>query len=287
MRKFKPFVVLGIAVIIGLFASLLVYTSLQKKAKGKEAIVETQTIAVAKIDLGWGTSLTKEMIKMEPFLKSSLPAGTFPDFSNLVGRIIISPVKAEEPILESRLAPTSLKTGGVAAIITPKKRAVAVKVDKVIGVAGFVHPGNRVDVLVTIPKGKTEVPTTKTVLENILVLAAGPEVEIKGKGKEEKASLVDVITLEVAPEEAEKLALAATEGKLQLALRNFTDTEEVVTRGISIPTMLGSYSGSALQTKSKAKDSRLTRREPPAQPSFVAELIRGGKISTVKLEGGI
>ena len=225
MGKYRPIILLGMAVIIALVATLLAINWLQTKAKGREPVLETQEVAVSKVDLTWGTALTKEMIETKPFLKKSLPAGNFSDTSSLVGRVLISPVKANEPILESRLAPLSVKTGGVAAMISPKKRAIAVKVDKVIGVSGFIHPGNRVDILVTLASGKSATPVTKTVLENILVLAAGPEIETTGK--EAKPSQVDVITIEVTPEEAEKLSLAVTEGRIMLVLRNVTDTEDV------------------------------------------------------------
>jgi pilus assembly protein CpaB len=211
---------------------------------------------------------------------------------------LTSPVKANEPIFETKLAPTSVKTGGVAAVITPKKRAVAIRVDKTIGVSGFIHPGNRVDILVTLSTGKTPVPLTKTILENILVLAAGPETETKGK--EEKPSNVDVITIEVTPEEAEKVALAASEGRLQLALRNFSDTEDVITKGTTIPTLLASYSqGPVKEAKASARKVAVKRvietetpvpapvvEKPPAKPSvFIVELIKGTKTSEVKFEG--
>jgi pilus assembly protein CpaB len=147
------------------------------------------------------------------------------------------PVKANEPILKSRLAPDSIATGGVAAVVDPNKRAMAVKVDKVIGVSGFVHPGNRVDVLVSLQKTeRDDKPITKIVLQNILVLATGAEMEQRGKN--EKPVQVDVITLELMPEDAEKLALATTEGKIQLALRSFNSSEEIATRGATIPTLL-------------------------------------------------
>jgi len=225
-----------------------------------------------------------------------------------VGRVLISPVKANEPILESRLAPTSIRTGGVAAVVSPKKRAAAVKVDKVIGVSGFVHPSNRVDVLVTMTMGKTPTSITKTVLENILVLAAGPEFE--AKSKEEKQAAVDVVTLEVTPEEAEKLALAASEGKILLVLRNFSDTEEILTKGMTIPTLLASYSGSGYSAVTETKPApapAVARRTPAPSKApapiveksvpeksvknekpkpFVVELIKGTKTSEVKFQGG-
>jgi len=168
---------------------------------------------------------------------------------------------------------------------------VAVRVDKVIGVAGFVHPGNRVDVLVTMSKGKAgkdEEPVTKIVLENILVLAAGPEVTTV-KGKEQQPAAVDVITLEVTPEETEKLALAATEGKLQLALRGLIDTEEVLTKGTSIPALLASYSGSGPVVGAKGKTSKEASARKLFQTEkkvFFVELIQGGKVTTKKFEEG-
>lgn len=216
---------------------------------------------------------------------------------------MIFPVMAGEPIFESRLAPTNVKTGGVAAMIKSKKRAIAVRVDKIIGVSGFIHPGNRVDVLVTLASGKITNPITKTVLENILVLAAGPEMETKGK--EEKPSPVDVITLEVTPEEAEKVTLAATEGRVVLVLRNFNDTEDFFTKGITIPALLASYSSPSPVKEAKTVNRKVvgsgkpapvvlptpiierveSEKPTPAKPTiFIVELIKGTNISEVKFE---
>jgi pilus assembly protein CpaB len=296
MGKSKPFILFGIAVVVALITSVLIYNWLQTKAKGKEPVaLQTQAVAVAAADLSWGTVLTQEMTKTVPFPKGSLPEGYFSDPSSLTGRVLISPVKANEPIFETKLAPTNIKTGGVAAVITPKKRAIAIKVDKTIGVSGFIHPGNRVDVLVTLQTGDAPpVAMTKTVLENVLVLAAGPETEIKGK---EKPSDVDVITLEVTPEEAEKVGLASTQGRIQLTLRNFNDAEDVITKGAIIPTLVASYSyGPTKETKMdgrrvmvrKGIERAVAKSSAPAavKPSvFIIELIKGGKSSEVKFEG--
>jgi len=205
----------------------------------------------------------------------------------------------------------TIKTGGVAAVITPKKRAVAIKVDKVIGVSGFIRPGNRVDVLVTLPEGKVKGSTssissiTKTILENVLVLTVGQELE--KKGKEEKPSEMDVITLELTPEETEKIALAAMEGKLTLALRNFNDTEDVFTKGSTVPALLDSYYGPGTETKAPSTPSvKKASRKGPASPRistpvagmktedeklvsekpkpFVVELIKGSSKTEVKFE---
>ena len=320
MAKLKSFIPVGVAVIIALITSLMIYSYLQKKSKGQEVIVETRPVAVAAVDLSWGTTLTKEMIKKVDFLKRSLPGDFFADPASLVGRVLIYPVKANEPIFESRLAPENVKTGGVGAVISPKKRAVAVKVDKVIGVSGFIQPGSRVDVLITLTTGKSFTPVSKTILENLLVLASGSDTKEK-KGFEERASSTEVITLEVTPEEAEKLAMAAAEGKIQLALRNSSDTEKVLTSGTTLSALLASYSlqGPVRETSGVAKkqtESKPPVLEPPPTPivkervedkppilqkppvpvvkevlqveekkPFIVEVIKGSKVNEVKFEG--
>jgi pilus assembly protein CpaB len=300
MGKYKSVMLLGVAVIIALMTSLLVYGYIQKKGKVKEVAVETQPVVVAAVDLSWGTRITNEMLKKANFLKESLSTGYFSDPASVVGRVVIYPVKVNEPIFESRLAPTEVKTGGVAAVISPRKRAIAVKIDKVIGVSGFIHPGNRVDVLMTLATGRTFNPVTKTILENILVLAVGSETKER-KVSEEKSSPTDVITLEVTPEEAEKLALAATEGRLQLALRNFSDMENVITQGTTVSTLVGSHAPSpSKDTKPSVRREVEVKKvtpqelppppiekkvESPKPPTHTVELIKGSKVSEMKFEG--
>jgi pilus assembly protein CpaB len=300
MGKYRSVMLLTAAIVVALITSLLIYGYLQRRGKSKETVIETQPVVVAVVDLSWGTTLASEMVKKVDFLKGSLVGGYFNDPSSVVGRVVIFPVKANEPIFESRLAPVNVKTGGVAAIITPKKRAVAVKVDKVIGVSGFIHPGNRVDVLITIATGKTFAPMTKTILENILVLAVGPETKER-KGSEEKSSPTDVITLEVTPEEAERLALGATEGRIQLALRNYSDNVEMKTQGTTLPNLLGPYAYSHSTGTKPVVRKEVEIRKPVSKPSsqpqvvpkvemrrpvvFVVEVIKGSKFSEVRFEG--
>ena len=286
-----PIIMLVAALLIAGIASVLIYGMLQKKASVKMATQDTQTIAVAAFDVKWGTVLAKEFIKTQPYLKTSLPAGYIADPQAAVGRVVLYPIKAGEPISESRLAPVDVKTGGLAAVVAPNKRAMGVKVDKVVGVSGFIHPGNRVDVLVSLPKSDNVTASiTKTVLENIPVLAVGVEVE-QSSGQKEKAAPVDVITLEVTPEEGEKLALAAVEGKLQLALRNYGDSEEVKTKGTTISQLLTSYSGgvasaSVQATKSGSAPAKRTVRVKQGDLTpgkvYTVEVIKGSKSTQEK-----
>jgi pilus assembly protein CpaB len=285
-RMSPPVIMLVVALLIAGIVSYWSYGLLQKKTVEQAVPSDTQQIAVAAYDLKWGTVITNEVLKMQPYLKGSLPPGYIADLTAAVGRVVMYPIQVNEPITESRLAPTSVKAGGVAAIVTPKKRAMAMRVDKVVGVSGFIHPGHRVDVLVSTKDQDKDI--TKIVLENIPVLAVGTEIE-QAAGQKEKAAQVDVITLEVTPEEAEKLALAATVGKLQLALRNYTDTDDVMTRGTRITNLLSSYSGSAPASGSgPTKKGTAVRRTAPAEPArgFTVELIKGNKVSEVKFSRG-
>ncbi len=290
MRKKKALIFIGLTIIIALVTSGIIYTKLQQGLREAQAL-ETP-VAVAVDNLYLGTVLKKEMIKTAPFLKESLPEGYFSDPSSLEGRVVISSIRINEPIFESRLAPSDIKKGGVAAVINSSKRAMAVKVDKIIGVSGFIHPGDRVDVLVTLKNYDINSSATKTVLQNILVLAVGPEIEEdETKGK---PSMVDVITLEVTPEEGEKLALAATAGKVLLSLRNPIDTESVETEGATIPVLLSSYNqvkqakDSGVETR-KSKTRKIVRKEKQTMSShekstYKVDLIKGNKLDEITLE---
>ena len=221
-----------------------------------------------------------EMLKTTPYLKESLPKGHFSKLADITGRVLISPVRANEPITEHKLAPNSIETGGVAAVLKPGKRAIAVKGDKVIGISGFINPGNRVDILVTIEDPKKKEEKTKTILENILVLATGTQIQENEKGE---PSPVDVYTLEVDPEDGERLALAAAEGRVQLALRSILDTETVLTTGVTIPKMLAAFSYAEEKPKPvAAQKKRSTNRRWIPRNTVTVDIIKGTDTSQKK-----
>jgi pilus assembly protein CpaB len=259
---------------MALITSTLAYSWLRQQAKPaaepQPEALKTQMVAVTKLDLPWGTKLGDEMVQMVAFPHGHAPDGHIGSLDDVSGRVLLTSLKRHEPILQTRLAPKGVATGGVAALMSPSHRAMAVKVDEVVGVAGFVKPGDRVDVLVTIsPTEKASQTITKVVLENALVLAAGTDLERKGQDKE--PAQVKVITLEVTPDESEKLALAATEGKLRLALRSPLNTEPVLTRGATIPSLLASY--------------RVPQEAPAkAKQRVEMELIKGGSVSRVSFQ---
>jgi pilus assembly protein CpaB len=242
MGNWKAALPITLSLVIAIGGSYFLYQWIEKQ-RAPKAVIQVQAeavpVSVSVGNLPWGTKLKPEMLKTTPYLKQSLPAGYFSNLNDIQGRILIAPLKANEPITEHKLAPISMETGGVSAVLAPGKRAIGVKGDKVIGLAGFVNPGNHVDVLVTVKDPDTKKEKTKTILERIPVLATGTQIEKNEKGE---PAPVDVYTLEVTAEEAEKLALAASEGRIQLALRNVTDGDDVMTEGMTIPKLLASYS---------------------------------------------
>jgi pilus assembly protein CpaB len=268
MGKWKVIIPIALSLVIALTLTISLYKWVKKQTTEKDAVQakqETVSIVVAAVDLPWGTKLESKMIKTLPYIKESLPPGYLSSTESLEGRVLISPLRPNQPILEPCLAPVSVTTGGVSAIVTSGKRALAVKGDKVIGLSGFIRPGNRVDVLVTITVPKTKEEVTKTVLEDVLVLATGIEIQEKSEGG--KPHSVDVYTLEVTPEEGERLALASAKGKLHFALRNVTDKETVLTKGATI-------SGTVESFLPKTK----TRRQGK-KAAFVVEVINGDQVT--------
>jgi len=276
MGNWKTIAPILISIVIAVAGSVFIYRWISSKTGPKEVVklqTEAVPIAVAAVDLQWGTQLKPEMIQTAPFLKESLPVGYFTRTADLNNRVVISPIKKGEPLVEHRLAPESIKTGGVSAVLESGKRAVAVKGDKVMGLAGFVNPGNRVDVMVTIQDPRANLEKTKVVLENIPVLASGTQIQKNEKGE---PSPVDVYTLEVTVEEAEKLSLAATKGKLQFALRNITDTEPVLTKGTTISQVLASLSRRVAKSKAPVKWE-------PRDSSVTVEVIKGNDVKKEKV----
>ena len=280
MGRWKAFIPIILALIVATGGSVFLYKWLQVKTAPAAVVqVEAQAVpvVVAAVDLTWGTKLTKEMVKTVPFLKESLPAGYLSDLEALEGRVVITPLKEREPVLESRLASTDVTVGGVSAVIKPGMRAVAVKGDKVIGISGFIQPGNRVDVLVTMNDPTTKNEITKMVLSNVLVLATGTEIEDSRDGKPRP---VDVYTLEVDPEQAERLGLAAAEGKLQFALRNMMDMETVLTKGATVAQTLRSLRG----LDATPPPPTVKEWSTPGKKSFTVETIKGDKVGSQKFD---
>lgn len=283
MNVNKRLIFLILALTVAGVVSFLAFEMVTKAPEIKTVVseVETEMVAVAARDVDRGAELVREDIVQASFLKSSIPEGSHGEIEQLVGRTLIQPVKKTELLLESKLAPTDATGGGMAVIVAPGKRAMSVKVDKVIGVSNFLKPGHLVDVLVSIKKeGVKDDFMTKIVLENILVLSSGPQL---AEGEKKDTKPYEVVTLEVNPKEAEKLALALTRGKIQLALRNYSDKADELTKGATVSTLLSSYrvpeETVVVKTVEKTKVVKRTRR--PRR--IMVEVMNGNDVQRIQM----
>ena len=234
MKNIKAFALLLVAIVLGLSAA--VYANAWV---GQRSNLSANKVVVAAVDIPAGGKIAPEMLTALDWPSGALPAGSVNDPAQLKDRVVKLDVVRGEAIIEGKLAPVGTK-GGLSAVIAEGKRAMTVRVNDVVGVAGFALPGNYVDILVHTQqdgKGKDDraKPISKTVLEHVLVLAVAQEA-----GRDDtKPKVVSAVTLELSLADAEKLDLARSIGTLSLALRNQTDPEKVSTEGITKGDLFG------------------------------------------------
>lgn len=250
--------------------------SYMQNVQVKTVALPTRPVVVAAADLELGAELRPDDLRVVEWPESAMPMGAFATPDEIVGRGLVMPVIQNEPILPMKLAAKDAGSG-LPVVIPEGKRAVSVRVNEVIGVAGYVLPGTKVDVLATAtPTQNREDTTTKLVLSNVQVLAAGTKLE--QDGEQGKPVSVNVVTLLVTPEESEKLTLGATEGKIQLALRNPLDKDTPETPGIQPASLLGTRAARPAHKAGTARASRpVATVAAAAAPEPTVEIIRGDK----------
>jgi pilus assembly protein CpaB len=275
--RYRALLMLLIAIVAGLAAVLMAARWMQQQGG------ERGRIAVAASDVELGARLTPEMIRMVEWPLSSVPPGAFTDGPKLEGRVVTSAVHRGEPLLESRLAAEGSK-GGLSAVMPEGKRAMTVRVNDVIGVAGFALPGSFVDIMVnTQEEGSARADrdraVSKIVLERILVLAVAQESDRDST----KPKVVSAVTLELTPAQAEILDLARSVGTLSLVLRNQAESAATTNGGATKEMLLGGARVAAAPASAPAPAAP-TRRVAarPATPAAVpvaarqcVEIIRG------------
>jgi pilus assembly protein CpaB len=270
------------ALLVSAVASFLVYhfVVVHVEAASRRPVAKRKLLVAAKTleaghliqdtDLHWISSAV------------AAPDGVLNDLQQAVGRGVIAVIYPNEPIAEGRLAPRGAGAG-LASMIPIGKRAVALKIDEVVGLAGFVVPGMRVDVLVA--GGNTEAGRNgvlaRTVLQNIEVLSAGQKIEKTADGKPQDAQVVNLL---VSPDQAEVLSLASSEAKVQLVLRNPLDTKEEKTHGTSVAALFGMPEAPAPKVVAAAAPVRVPRAAAPAAPAQTVEVFSGTKRSEQALE---
>ncbi len=274
MNRSRLLMIGGLALAIGLLVSYTVYNQLQKsRGANNEHLVQ---VVVAANDIAIGSKLEDRDARLVSVPESSVPPGAFGRVSQVRGRGAVLPITKGDFILPSKLAGENAGSG-LPSMIPQGMRAVSVRVNDVVSVAGFVQPGTRVDVLATGSQGNEH--QTTTVLENVAVIAVGKNLD---RNAPPDAAPAPVITLLVSPDDAQKLALASQEGRIQLSLRNPLDTRK---GGIGATRASSLYPGQAPPpTESKPKAHRVVAKAtPPAQPqAYQVEMIRGSKRDETK-----
>ncbi|HEX3694217.1 MAG TPA: Flp pilus assembly protein CpaB [Polyangia bacterium] len=254
-------------------------------------------VVVATMDLPLATTLQPEHLKVMAWPSGARPEGTFGDPKELVGRVLVAKMFRSEAFLDTKLADRAAGSG-LAALIPESMRAAAVRVDDVVGVAGFIHPEDRVDVIVTMRPEQGGETASKVILQNVRVLAVGKEIEVDDQ-KRNKVLPVTVATLLVTTDQSEALALASAQGKLLLTLRGQADKTEPATAGIAPTALMGTARPRPSEPAKTKSDERPIARvarpavhvavaPPPAPASArgeVVEILRGDRFEQRKFDG--
>ncbi len=279
--------ILAVAFVCAVLASYLVVTYVRKQEQlARAGKIEVQPVVVATNDIPVGTRITASVLGVRSWPRTGVPQGAASEPQAVVGRLVKGEIARDEPILDHRLFPSGLGDGpappGVMSVIVPPgKRAMTVGVNEVIGVSGFILPKNRVDVIATkTDKGMDK--STKTILQNIEVLAAGQRLEQKG----EQSVQVPTVTMAVTPAEAEQLALSLNEGKIHIVLRSIMDSQNAHAAKNSHPSAnkrveKGSGPSTAarslVETRAVAPSTSARSTERKGAKGLVVEVIRGDK----------
>jgi pilus assembly protein CpaB len=285
-----------VALTAGGAAAMLLRFYMQASSRAAPVLAK---VLVASMDLPIATTLRAEHLKEMDWPETAQPPGSIHDVKDALGRVVITKLVKGESILVSKLA--SKDAGrGLAALIPESMRAVAVRVDDVVGVAGFVHPEDRVDVIVTMRPSKPSdaEPISKVILQNVKVLAVGKEIESNDTTRN-KPMPVTVATLLVTPDDSEKLALAASQGKLLLTLRSWSDSATVETPGVVPTAMMANASPPVVAKGDSGDDARRrsrSKRDEPPPPAVAAtpaappprkdtvEILRGDRFEERKFD---
>jgi pilus assembly protein CpaB len=271
-RRTRPLLLLLLALASGGVAALVALRYLRQQTAPLLAAERPKAqVVVAARPMPVGAVVGERDVKLVEWSGSVVPAGYFGNMAEVVGRGLIIPMEENEPVLAGKLAAQGIG-GGLPVIIDEGMRAFSIGVDQVIGVSGFVGPNTRVDVLLTLAASPSlREATTKVIMQNLKILAAGQQIQ---QDKEGKPQQVPVITVLVTPEQAETLGLATGQGRIQLALRNTLDTVNVRTTGAPVSSLMGT------PPSRRAPVSRRTvavQASEPEPTSTTVEVYRGGQ----------
>ncbi|MGH7525150.1 MAG: Flp pilus assembly protein CpaB [Gemmatimonadales bacterium] len=274
-RRTRPLLLLLLALSSGGVAALMALRYLRQQTPLMAVEPPSAKVVVATRTLALGAIVGERDVKLVNWAGAVVPGGFYATPEEVIGRGLLVPLQENEPVLAGKLAPKGAG-GGLPVIIEEGMRAFSVAVDQVIGVSGFVTPSTRVDVLLTlIGTPNLREPATKLIMQNVRTLAAGHSIQQDKDGKPQE---VPVVTLLVTPEQAETLALAASQGRIQLALRNTMDTANVQTSGTRVSALMSPPSGRS------PRRAAAVRASVPEPNSTTVEVYRGGARTLMKFE---
>jgi pilus assembly protein CpaB len=275
-RTNRTLVVLAVAIAVATIASWSIYKAVERIPERQVEVASVFTV-VASRQIPIGTLLTADDVKLVAWPARAPVAGAASDVKAVINRGLIASVAENEPITESKLAPVGVG-GGLPPSIPAGMRAISIKVNEVVGVAGFVTPGTRVDLVVTVSRQQDSM--SRVVVSNVQVLSAGTKIEQDKKSSEPIPS--SVVTLMVTPEDAERVALASNEGKITLTLRNPLDTLPTDTHGIRIGGLMGEPAPPPVAKVVKGQKIMVTPKTQAVEASvapkfYTVEAIRAAK----------
>jgi pilus assembly protein CpaB len=275
----------GVSLVAAIASALLLTRYMDRRTA--QARVPTKPVVVAAADLPVGAELRAENLVVVDWPLTSVPEGIFQDPKELDGKVVAVRLYKREPLLAAKLVGAA--NGGLSALLPAGMRAAAVRVDDVVGVAGFVQPGDSVDVIATIrSEAGMSVTSSKVILQNVRVLAVGKELDTKARA--DKVVQATVATLMVDAGQSERLALAAAQGKILLTLRSSADTDLVPTEGVTAAALMSSRKEPAEPRPPPARHpARVAQAVPPPAPEKpkgdVVEILRGDVFERRKFEG--
>jgi pilus assembly protein CpaB len=278
-RNTRTALVVGVAVVLAAVASLGMYR-IVSRMPAKTVDVKTVDVVVAQHPLKLGTRITADHVKVVQWPANAPVANSFSKVEDVLNRGLISAVDENEPLTSAKLA--ALEAGaGLPPSIPPGMRAISVKVNEVVGVAGFVVPGTRVDVMVTLPaKNRDQDSTTRVVVSNTQVLTAGTRYD-QEKAKDGAPIPSTVVTLLVTPEDGERIALAASEGQIMLTLRNPLDQNATATTGVRTTALFGQPAPAPAKApavrRGPARPPEPIVATTPTKAAYKVEAFRGAK----------
>lgn len=283
-RQKRTLIVIAVSVLVAAIGTFAMFRAVERMP-ARKVEMPTTAVVVAAESIPVGTLLEERHLRTIAWPARSAVAGSVANPKELVGRGVIVPIGTNEPVTLTKVAGREAG-GGLPPIIPSGMRAISVRVNEVIGVAGFVVPGTRVDVVVTVSKQKDEgqdETMTRTVVSNVQVLTAGSKFDQESARKDKKPVQTSVVTLMVLPEDAEKIALAQNEGKLTLALRNPLDVEPTATKGVKLASLMSPPNAQPVVDQAvnrvirRAKVVKAVAIAPPPPPVYRVETIRAAK----------